>query len=62
MRIDEKEHPDYLQGKRRFDNTLVGSNQIRDDMAIDAYLQALKEGKSDEEAGRAFFAAYNSLK
>jgi hypothetical protein len=45
-------HPDELLNRKQFLELKRGGRQAAEDAAIEAYIKACNEGKSDEEAGR----------
>lgn len=58
MYIDEKQHPDYLNDKRKFDATVTGGKSYIEDMALRAYFNVLDAGGSKQDAEKVFYNTF----
>lgn len=59
--MTQPEHPDLLLQHHAVKQITRGGTQYADDMAMDAYWQALDEGKSVDEAGIIFSETYYKI-
>lgn len=54
-------HPDEISDYRALKEVTTGGTQSADDQAMEAFYDALSEGKSKDEAGEIFIKTYQKF-